>query len=278
LGFEWRPSKTPNKLSLDDHATYVRERVVEARDHRQLRSHKKISALQKTAVIKSTSLSKSAAMAKSTSTSPPVEIITLRSEEAREAQFDESDLEGSPSELASKPSLYSDRQAAKSLTSDKSAPDGDSADSNTRKDALQAKVPWPAHQMKSINSISRTLLHAGPTESGFLVAAKKPANSREGAESQLETAPSNEMLRTNPVVAEPLQQKLNVFTHALLLGDEPTGNGVQPTPDESANTPQDMQQTPPPDEFFQSDNVLNEVGRQTETACTYGRVAGLPTL
>jgi hypothetical protein len=52
------------------------------------------------------------------------------------------------------------------------------------------------------------------------------------------------------VVAEPLQQGHNVFTHALLLGDGLTENGD--------NTLQDMQQTPP-DEVSQSDNVLNEV-------------------
>jgi hypothetical protein len=57
---------------------------------------------------------------------------------------------------------------------------------------------------------------------------------------------------------EPVQQRHNLFTHALLLGDGSTGNGVQATPDNPANAPQDMQQTPQ-DELFQSDNVLNEV-------------------
>jgi hypothetical protein len=117
-----------------------------------------------------------------------------------------------------------------------------------------ASTPAEKYQLSS-----HPLLHAGPSENGFLVAAKKPANSRQDTKSPLETAPSNEMLGVNPVAAEPPQQKMNAFTHTLLLGDGSTRDGVQVTPDILANTPQDMPQTPPPDELFQSDNVLNEV-------------------
>ncbi len=48
------------------------------------------------------------------------------------------------------------------------------------------------------------LLVAGSSEDDLLVAAKKPAKSKRGAESQLETVLSNELLRAKPVVAEPL--------------------------------------------------------------------------
>jgi hypothetical protein len=199
-------------------------------------------------------------MAKSTSATSRVEPKNKsRRLEARDARFDETNLDGSPSELAAKASLYSDRQAAKSLSLDKSAPAGDGMESNARKDALQPKLPRPAHKQKSVNFVSHALLVAGPPERDLLVAAKKLENSRQREESQLETAPSNEMFRANPVAAEPLQQRHNVFAHGgLLLGDGSTGNVVQVTPDKPVNAPPDMQQTPP-DEGFQSDNVLNEV-------------------
>jgi hypothetical protein len=57
---------------------------------------------------------------------------------------------------------------------------------------------------------------------------------------------------------EPIQQRHNSFTHALLLGDGSTESGIPATVDQPATAPQDMQQTPQ-DEVFQSDNVLNEV-------------------
>jgi hypothetical protein len=221
----------------------------------QQHSLKKISALEKSAGIKSTSLPNPkhpTGMTKSTSTSPLVEPQKTMHVKAGDARFDETDLDGSPSELA-------DKQAAKSLSPDKSAPAGDSVESNTRKDALQAaNVPGLVQQKKSINSFSHALLDTGPPENDFLVAAKKPANSRQCAESQLETAPCHEKFRANPVAAEPLQQRHNLFAHDLLLGQGSTGNSVQATPDKPANAPQDMQQTPP-DEIFQTDNVLNEV-------------------
>lgn len=93
---------------------------------------------------------------------------------------------------------------------------GNIVESNTRDVAPHAIVPWPAHQQKIINSFSHALLVAGPPENDFLVAAKKPANSRQRAESQLDTAPSNEMLRASPVAAEALEHRQNVFTHTLL--------------------------------------------------------------
>jgi hypothetical protein len=104
---------------------------------------------------------------------------------------------------------------------------------------------------------STALLVAGPPENNFSVAAKKPANSRQGAESQPETALSNEiLLRTNPVApAEPLQQ-----SHNNMLGDGSTTNSVQAaTPDKPTSAaPQDMMQPTPRNEVFQSDNVLRE--------------------
>ena len=60
------------------------------------------------------------------------------------------------------------------------------------------------------------------------------------------------------MVAEPLQDRHNPFTHALLLGDGSTGKGVQATSVKVANVPPDMQQTPP-GKISQSDNVLNGV-------------------
>jgi hypothetical protein len=128
-----------------------------------------------------------------------------------------------------KSSFYSERQAAKSLPADKSAPAGDNAETNTRKDALQGEVPRPAHQQISINSFSHALLIAGALDNDLFDAAKRPANSRQGAESQQETAQSNEVRRANPAAAEPLQQGHNVFTHALLLGNGSTGNVDQAT-------------------------------------------------
>jgi hypothetical protein len=259
LGFEWKHSLgrtkgTPKKLSLDDDTTRVRERAVEAPEHMQQHSLKKISVVEKFAAIRSTSLSNPknpTGMGKSTSTSSRVEPQNIKRVEAGGARVGEADLGGSPSELAAKPSLYSDRQAAKSLSPAESASAGDSVESNTRKDALQAKLPWPAHQQKSINSFSNALLVAAPPENDFIVATKKPANSGQGTE-------FNKITRANPVAAEPLQQRRNLFTHTLLLGDGSTGNGAQATPGKPANAQQDTQQTPP-DEVFQSDNVLNEV-------------------
>jgi hypothetical protein len=265
LGFEWKPSisqgdGTPN---LYDDATCARERTVESSEHMQQHSLQKISAVEKSAAIDSTSLlnrNNPTGMAKATSTSSRVVPKTIKSVEAESARFDETDLDGPSSKPVAKASLYRDRQAAMAPSLDKSAPVGDSMESNTRKDALLAKLPWPFHQQKRINSLSHALLAPGPPEKDFLVAAKKPVNSRQGAESQLATAPSsNEMFRANPVAAEPLlQQRHNLFTHDLLLGDESTGNGVQALSDEPANAPQDTEQTPQ-DKIFQSDNVLNEV-------------------
>jgi hypothetical protein len=119
LGFEWEKRKgTPKKPSLDEDATRVRERAVEAPEYVQQRSLKKISAIEKSAAIKSRSLSNPkdpTGMAKSTSTSSGVEPQNIKRVEAGDERFDETDLDGTPSELAATPSLHSDRQAAKSL-------------------------------------------------------------------------------------------------------------------------------------------------------------------
>ena len=93
------------------------------------------------------------------------------------------------------PTSQADRQATKSLSLYRSAPASDSVESNTRKDALQAKVPWLAHQLKSGNSFSHGLLDAGSPENGFFVAENKPANLRQGTECDLETASSNEIVK-----------------------------------------------------------------------------------
>jgi hypothetical protein len=163
--------------------------------------------------------------------------------EAGDARFDETELGGSPSEVAAKPNLCTDRQVTKLLCLDKLAPAGDSVEPITRKNAFQAKLPQSAHQQKNINSFGHGIVVAGPSENSFLVAAKKPADSRQGANVQMETASSNEILLANAMTAEPLQ---------------PAENSVQTTPDKPANAQLDIQQTPP-DEVFQSDNVLNEV-------------------
>jgi hypothetical protein len=181
LGFEWKPSisrrqGTPKIPSLVNDATRVRERAVESPGHIQQHSLKKISAVKKSAAIKSTTLSNPTnptGMAKSISTSSRAKPKKIKRVEAGDARFEETDLDGQTSMAAAKPSLYSNKQASKSLSPDESAPSGDSVDSATRKNALQAKLPW-----------------------------RKPANSRQGTSSQLETAPSNEMFMANPVAAE----------------------------------------------------------------------------
>jgi hypothetical protein len=81
LGFQWKASisrgkGTRKKPSLDDDATRIRERTVEAPEHMQQHSIKKISAVEKSAAIESASLSNPnnpTGMAKSTSTSSLVE-------------------------------------------------------------------------------------------------------------------------------------------------------------------------------------------------------------
>jgi hypothetical protein len=151
------------------------------------------------------------------------------------------------------PSLYRNRKAKMLSSLEKPAASGDSsAEENTRDDDAHAKVPCLAHQRKTINSFSHARLVAGPPENFFSVAAKKVANSRQGADPQPETALSNEM--PNPVApAEPLQQR-----HNNLLGDGSITNSVHATPDTPASIPQDMMQQTPRDEVFQSDNVLRE--------------------
>ena len=196
-------------------ATRVRERTVDAPEHMEQHSLKRISAEEKFVGIKSTSLpnpKNPTGIAKSASPLSRVEPKNIKRVEARDARFDKTDLDSSPSELAANASIDSDTQAAMSLSTDKPAPAGDSAESNTPKDASQAKLPLLAHQQKTINPFSHAaLLVAGLPENDFLDAAKKPANSRQGAESQLETAPSIEMLRAKPVAA-------------LLLGDGSTAS------------------------------------------------------
>jgi hypothetical protein len=160
---------------------------------------------------------------------------------------------------AAKPSLCRERQAAKSPSPAKSATTGDSVDSNLRKDAAHAKPPpSPATQQNGNNSFSHALLVAG---------GSSEKNAAQDKESHLEAAPSKETPQTSPAAAEKNpagteQQQNNSFTHALLLGDGSTKNGVPATQDNPANAPVDMyepsQQTPQ-DKIFQSDNILNAV-------------------
>jgi hypothetical protein len=188
LGFEWKASinhrkGTPKKPSLNDDAIRVSERASVAPEHTQQLSLKKISAIKKSAAIKSTSLSNPKipiGMAKSTSTSSRVEPQTIKRMEGGEARFDETDPPGLPSKLAARPRLYSERQATKSLTPDKSAPSDDGVEPTTRKDALQAKLSWPAHQQISVKSLSHPALSkVGSAEIIFVVPAKMPVNSRQ---------------------------------------------------------------------------------------------------
>jgi hypothetical protein len=138
-------------------------------------------------------------MAKSPSPTSRVKPQKFRRLEAADARFHEMDLNGSPPKLAA--SLYSDRQAAKSTSQ-----------LRTLERTHYGRKCRGAHQQKSVNVAAHALLDAGSPENGFLVAAKKPANSRQGAISQFETAPSNEILRANTVAAEPLQLRHNLFT------------------------------------------------------------------
>jgi hypothetical protein len=235
---EWESRKRkPEKPSPDYDATRPRERTVGAPEYTKHQSLETASVVEGSAAIKSTSLSKQnipSGLEMSPSTSSCVEPQNITLAETGDAQLDETDLDGLNSELAAKPSPYSARQVPKSLTDD-------SVESNTRKDALQVKHSWPVRKQTSVNSVYYAILAAGPDS---LVAAKEPANSTQLAEFLLK--------------AEPPRQRQNFFTHALLLGDGPAGNGVQTTPDEPANAPPDMQQTPRAEDF-QSDNLLNEV-------------------
>jgi hypothetical protein len=197
LGFEWngcigRKIETSKKSSLADDATCVREKAVEAPEHtQQPHSLKKTSAVEKSAAIMSTSLpnpKSPTGMAKSTSTSSRVEAQNIKCVVARDAPIDETDLDGSLSESSAAPSLYIDRRATKSLSPEKPDTAGGSMESNTRKDALQAKLPGLAQQKKRITSFSHALLAASPPENEFLVATLKPANSRQRKEGPLRHA------------------------------------------------------------------------------------------
>jgi hypothetical protein len=108
LGFEWKlpcgwRKGTPKTRSLDDDV--------------QQHGLKKTPVVEKSTAIKSTSLSKPNnpfGLAKSTSTLSRVEPQDIRRVEAGDERFDKTELGGSPSELAAKPSACSDRQVSKS--------------------------------------------------------------------------------------------------------------------------------------------------------------------
>jgi hypothetical protein len=100
-------------------------------------------------------------------------------------------------------------------------PSLDNDDTRVRKRAVEPpRLPRPAHEQQNINSLSHAvLLVAAPRENDCLVAARRPANPRQGAEIQLETAQSNEMLRTDPVAAEPPQQRHEELSAPLVPAD-----------------------------------------------------------
>jgi hypothetical protein len=138
-------------------------------------------------------------MAKSTSPTSRVEPQRFRRLKAGDTRFDETDVDGSPSELPAKASLCRDRQAAKLLSPDKLAPAGVSVESNTRENATQtksavasspeAKLPLPAHQWQRINSFSYALLVAGEFEARCRILTGNGTIQSNGA---------------NPAAAEPL--------------------------------------------------------------------------
>jgi hypothetical protein len=179
--------------------TSARERAVESIGNEQAYGVKILSVVEKSLTIKSTSLSNPnnpTGRAKSTSTLFQVGAQKRKPGDGLDSLSDETDLDGSLSKPAAKPSLYRDRhQAGKSLSPDKSAPGG-------------------------------------------------------------ETAVSNETLVANPVAsADPLQQMLN----NLLGNGSIIRNGVKAKiEDKPGSAPQDIMQQTPPDEVFQSDNVLHE--------------------
>jgi hypothetical protein len=128
------------------------------------------------------------------------------------------------SELAAKPSPHINRQDAKSLTLDKSAPADDIVKSYTGKDVLQAKganFPRPGKRLlsrcKEVGELEGTCRISTANGTIQRNAWGIPSDSRAAAaEAQL-------------------------FNHALLLGDRSTGNGVQATPEKLAKASQDVQ-------------------------------------
>jgi hypothetical protein len=79
----------------------------------------------------------------------------------------------------------------------KSTPTDDSVELNTRKDALQAKVPWTERQQKTINFF--------PTPSSLQSLQISRIRGKVLEMATFNEMPTfNEMLSVNPVVAEPL--------------------------------------------------------------------------
>jgi hypothetical protein len=125
LGFEWKPTLSRKQGTLqkscgDEDMRPVHDRAVKSPKHAQQHNVKKTTVVNKPATNKLTSRSKpnkSTGIAKSTLTSFRLGPQKTWHVEAGDAGFDETDLDDSPSELAMKPTGYSDRQAAKSLLS-----------------------------------------------------------------------------------------------------------------------------------------------------------------
>jgi hypothetical protein len=124
LGFEWKSSskrgKTrPKKSSPNDDATRVCGTAVEATEPIEQRSLKKIAAVKRFEAIKLASHlipKNQTGVAMSPSTSSRVESKHRKRVKAGDARFDGNDRHGSPLELAAKTSLYSNREATKSLS------------------------------------------------------------------------------------------------------------------------------------------------------------------
>jgi hypothetical protein len=142
--------------------TSERERAVESIGIKQPYGVKRLAVVENSATIKSTSLSdpnNPTGTAKSTSTLLQVEAQKRKLVDGVDSRFDETDLDGPPSKPAAKQSFYRDRhEAARSSSPGNLVSAGDSVDSNTHKDALQAKLPWSAHQQKRRSTVSHALI------------------------------------------------------------------------------------------------------------------------
>jgi hypothetical protein len=87
-----------------------------------------------------------------------------------------------------------DKEKADTVDEEKSV----RVESNTRKESTVASTPAEKYQL-----ILPRPLDYRPLENDFVVAAKKPVSSRQGGGvNQLETVPSHETLKANPVTAD----------------------------------------------------------------------------
>jgi hypothetical protein len=144
----------PKKPSLDDDATRLRGRVVELQSIPTAQSQD-FSRTGITA-INLTSLSKPRIVwiGEVYLDFIPYRTASITRVDTGDASFDETDLDGSPSNCSE--TKVSPRQGVESLTPDTSAPADDSVESNTRKDA-QVRQSWPGRKQTSVDSVPRHL-------------------------------------------------------------------------------------------------------------------------